>query len=209
MAGIFKKAMEALGLDEGDSYGDYDYEAPAPQQRRPPRDVPGRDTRDRGDRYEPRDGRDQRDSRDGREGRQFSDEGGTIVHPKGDVRSQPSGDGGVVGVAPQPRTTSGGTGTVRTMSVPKQNSFHLAEPTEFADVKDFGERFRSSQPVIINLTSVSRDQAHRILDFASGLIFGLNGEIKKVADRVFMLTPANYEVSADQKRQLQEKGLNP
>jgi cell division inhibitor SepF len=207
MAGIFKKAMEALGLDEGDAYGDYDYETPNPQQRRPPaRETPARDSRDRPERYEPRD---VRDNRDGREGRQFSDEGGTIVHPKGDARSQTTGDGAVAGVSPQPRSTGGGTGTVRTMSVPKQNSFHLAEPTEFSDVKDFGERFRSSQPVIINLTSVSRDQAHRILDFASGLIFGLNGEIKKVADRVFMLTPAGYEVSADQKRQLQEKGLNP
>lgn len=200
MAGIFKKAMEALGLDDGDGYGDDDYDAPAqPPRRRPEsREMP-RDPRDRAERVEPR------------EPRPVSpDEGGTIVHPRSDPRfsTVPVTDTGVVGVTAQ-RTSSSASGTVRTMASPKQHTFHLASPTQFGDVKDVGERFRSHQPVIINLTEASKDEAHRILDFASGLIFGLNGEIKKVADRVFMLTPSGYEVSADQKRELQQKGLHP
>jgi cell division inhibitor SepF len=195
MAGIFKKAMEALGLDDGDGYDD-DYEAPAPPLRR--RVETREPTRDPRERVDPRDTRG------------TSDEGGTIVHPRGDPRysSQPAPDAGVVGVSPQ-RGQASASGTVRTMGVPRQHSFHLASPTEFADVKDVGERFRSNQPVIINLTGAGSAEAKRILDFASGLIFGLNGEIKKVADRVFMLTPAGYEVSADQKRELQQKGLHP
>jgi cell division inhibitor SepF len=210
MAGAFKRMMEALGLDDNDGYadGDYDYEAPQSGQRRrlDARDS-GRDVgRERADRQE----RDPRDTRPS-----YSDEGGTIVHPRSDPRSAgpavggPTGDGGVVGVTAQ-RAVGTTTGTVRTVPAsPRQTSFHVAAPTSFSDVKDVGERFRSQQPVIINLTEASREEAHRILDFASGLIFGLNGDIKKVADRVFMLTPTGYEVSADQKRELQQKGLHP
>ncbi len=206
MAGLFKKAMEALGLDDGDGYGDYDYDAPAqpPARRRvEQREVPARDPRDRVERYEPREPREPRPV--------AADEGGTIVHPRSDPRyaTTPAPDTGVVGVTAQRGSQSSASGTVRTMAAPRQSSFHLASPTQFSDVKDVGERFRSHQPVIINLTETSKDEAHRILDFASGLIFGLNGEIKKVADRVFMLTPAGYEVSADQKRELQQKGLHP
>lgn len=202
MAGLFKKAMEALGLDDGDGYGEYDYDAPPPPpaRRRPDQREPiARDPRERMERIEPR------------EQRAAADEGGTIVHPRSDPRYSAAGasDTGVVGVTSQRSPQSSASGTVRTMPAARQSSFHLAAPTQFSDVKDIGERFRSHQPVIVNLTETSREEAHRILDFASGLIYGLNGEIKKVADRVFMLTPAGYEVSADQKRELQQKGLHP
>jgi len=61
--------------------------------------------------------------------------------------------------------------------------------------------------VIINLQGVDQDLAKRVIDFASGITYGLDGGIQRVADRVFLLTPYNIEVSAEERIRLQEKGL--
>ncbi|MCK4377214.1 MAG: cell division protein SepF [Actinomycetia bacterium] len=70
-----------------------------------------------------------------------------------------------------------------------------------------GNKFKDDIPVIINLQRVEQELAKRIIDFASGLTFGLDGGIQRVADRVFLITPHNVEVSAEEKVKLQERGL--
>lgn len=84
---------------------------------------------------------------------------------------------------------------------------HLTEPTTFNDIEEIGERFRNGIPVIMNLAGASESVAKRLLDFASGLIFGLDGRIERVGDRVFLLTPLGVEVSTEERRKLSERGF--
>lgn len=84
---------------------------------------------------------------------------------------------------------------------------HALAPTGFNDAKDIGDRLKNTQPVIVNLQGVDRDLARRLIDFSSGLTYGLGGTMEKVADSVFLLTPSNVEVSPEEKRRLQERGL--
>ncbi len=87
------------------------------------------------------------------------------------------------------------------------NKVHLTDPTTFNDVEEVGENFRKGIPVIMNLAGASEGVAKRLLDFASGLIFGLDGRIERVGDRVFLLTPAGVEVSTEERRRLTERGF--
>ncbi len=84
---------------------------------------------------------------------------------------------------------------------------HLTTPTTFNDVEEVGVNFRNGIPTIMNLQGASESVAKRLLDFASGLIFGLEGRIERVGDRVFLLTPVGVEVSTEEKRRLSERGF--
>ncbi|NGN67325.1 cell division protein SepF [Streptomyces sp. A7024] len=67
-------------------------------------------------------------------------------------------------------------------------------PDGFRDARGIGELFREGVPVIVNLTAMEPADAKRVVDFAAGLIFGLRGSIDRVANRVFLLTPADFRV---------------
>jgi cell division inhibitor SepF len=84
---------------------------------------------------------------------------------------------------------------------------HIAEPKAFTEAQSIADRFKSDTPVIMNLTAADPDLSRRLIDFASGLTYGLDGGLQKVSERVFMLTPANVDVSAADKRRLRDKGL--
>ena len=86
-------------------------------------------------------------------------------------------------------------------------SVHLTAPATFNDVEEVGARFRSGVPVIMDLAGASETVAKRVLDFASGLIYGLEGRIERVGDRVFLLTPLGVEVSTEERRKLSERGF--
>src|SRR6266581_2313125 len=73
--------------------------------------------------------------------------------------------------------------------------------------RELGDRFRGGIPVIMNLQSTEDQTARRLVDFASGLVFGLGGKIETVANRVYLLTPANVEVSAEERERLREGGF--
>ena len=99
---------------------------------------------------------------------------------------------------------------VRTMPstrVQTTASIHRAEPKRFNEARDIGDRFRQGVPVIINLQGTDDAIARRLVDFASGLVFGLDGKIETVASRVYLLTPANMEVSAEEREQIVEGGF--
>lgn len=73
---------------------------------------------------------------------------------------------------------------------------HASSPTSFNEAQEIGDRFKAGQPVIVNLQGVDRDLRRRLIDFASGLCYALGGKMDKVATHVYMLTPADVEVSA-------------
>jgi cell division inhibitor SepF len=83
---------------------------------------------------------------------------------------------------------------------------HVVAPTRFADAQEIGDRFKNGQPVIVNLEANDRELARRMIDFCSGVTYALSGSMDKVADQVFLLTPSNVEVSAEEKRRLHERG---
>jgi cell division inhibitor SepF len=86
---------------------------------------------------------------------------------------------------------------------------HVVAPRSFrGDAPEVGERFKSKQPVIVNLQGVERDLSRRLVDFASGLCYGLGGQMEKVATDVFLLTPADVEVSAEERERLSERGFH-
>jgi cell division inhibitor SepF len=84
---------------------------------------------------------------------------------------------------------------------------HVTNPTTFNDVEEVGENFRNGIPVIMNLQGASESVAKRMLDFASGLIYGLSGRIERVGDRVFLLTPLGVDVSTEERKRLTERGF--
>lgn len=97
--------------------------------------------------------------------------------------------------------------TMRPTRAPSMASIHRAEPKRFNEARDIGERFRQGIPVIMNLQATEDAIARRLVDFASGLVFGLDGKIEMVASRVYLLTPVNMEVSAEERERLVEGGF--
>ena len=81
------------------------------------------------------------------------------------------------------------------------------QPVAYNDIQKIGERYREGFPVIMNLTEMDDKSAMRLIDFASGLIFGMHGSIEKVTNKVFLLSPSNVEVSAEDKARIREGGF--
>jgi cell division inhibitor SepF len=80
-------------------------------------------------------------------------------------------------------------------------------PRTYNEARNIGEHFRDGTPVIMNLTEMVDSDARRLVDFAAGLIFGLRGSIDKVTNKVFLLSPANVEVTAEDKARIAERGF--
>jgi cell division inhibitor SepF len=80
-------------------------------------------------------------------------------------------------------------------------------PRTYNEARTIGEHFREGTPVIINLTEMVDSDARRLVDFSAGLIFGLRGSIDRVTNKVFLLSPANIEVAAEDKARMAERGF--
>jgi len=80
-------------------------------------------------------------------------------------------------------------------------------PRTYNEARTIGEHFRDGTPVIMNLTEMVDSDAKRLVDFAAGLIFGLRGSIERVTNKVFLLSPANVEVTAEDKARIAERGF--
>jgi len=178
---VWKKAMSYLGLGPDDAYDDYDL---PPEPERAPR-SPSRSSggyppdQDYGVRAVPRQTRSDADY-----GRAPgpSEEAGVAVRPRG--------QGSAV------RPVSGGP--------PKAP--HTVRPLRFDQAQEVADTFKHGQPVIMNLQEVDRDLLRRLIDFASGLCYALNGKLDKVASGVYLLTPAN--VSDEDRRQMAERDFD-
>lgn len=84
---------------------------------------------------------------------------------------------------------------------------HLVIPKSFNDAQQVADKFKDGIPVVLNLQSTEADLNKRLIDFASGLTYALDGGMQRIADKVFMLTPRDVEISAEERAQLIEKGF--
>jgi cell division inhibitor SepF len=94
-------------------------------------------------------------------------------------------------------------------AVPDQRPTRVSvvEPSSFNDAQGLADRFKRQQPVILNLQNVDGDLSRRMVDFCSGLTYALDGHIQSVASRVFLLTPRNVEVSAEERKRIAERAF--
>lgn len=84
---------------------------------------------------------------------------------------------------------------------------HVVAPMQFGDARHIADRLMSNQPVIVNLQVADQQLMRRMIDFCSGVAYALNGKMERVADKVFLITPSNVKVSAEERLRLQENGL--
>jgi cell division inhibitor SepF len=123
------------------------------------------------------------------------------------VRRLPStadGDGWDSEEAPPPRRER--SSRLRSISAPAPAKVHLVAPRAFNDAKQIADRFKAQIPVIINLQSADTELSKRLIDFASGLTYALDGSMQRVADKVFLLTPRDVELSAEERARAIERG---
>jgi cell division inhibitor SepF len=118
---------------------------------------------------------------------------------------RPQGSGTVTTATPEPMGRPR-TAVVRPLQPVASAKPHVVAPTSFNEAQDVADRFKSSTPVIVNLQGVDRDLSRRIIDFASGLCYGIGGQMERVANQVYLLTPTDVEVSAEDRRRLEERG---
>ena len=100
---------------------------------------------------------------------------------------------------------------VRSIPTPPQARFHLVNPTLFkADAQEVGDKFRDGFSVLMNLHSADPRERQRLIDFASGLAYGMGGSIQPAGENVILITPPGVQVSAEERQRfLEERGFFP
>ncbi len=132
-------------------------------------------------------------------GDEYDDYGADIVQ-EDDRHDALMPDGTAVGRAADRRVT----GPVQTTDLARITTLH---PRTYNEARTIGEHFREGTPVIMNLTEMVDSDAKLLVDFSAGLIFGLRGSIERVTNKVFLLSPANVEVAAEDKARIAERGF--
>jgi len=197
MPSFMKKTMVYLGLvdDDYDDYDDYEEQRPArgyaavtrpdprqfdsPEPAEPPPPAPGTLGRIR----------------------TLQTPASTPMAPNG---PPPAPAPGLVATA-APMTAR--SGPVRAVSVEPTPRVEVVAPQRFPDAASIADYLKQNRPVIVNLQVAERDLQRRMIDFCSGVTYALSGKMDKVADEVFLLTPANVKVSDEERQRLQERGL--
>jgi cell division inhibitor SepF len=118
-----------------------------------------------------------------------------VAVPRAAAREEPSGMS-----TPRPSV-------VRTIGPTTAARVHVVEPQGFNDAQEVGDRLKANQPVILNLQGLPRELQRRLIDFSSGLAYAVAGNMQRVANQVFLLTPSNVEVSQEEKDRLEARGL--
>lgn len=215
MASIWRKAMLYLGLGPDEEYDDIDVTGEH-QRSAPPRPVvrrPGdlqHDPEPSGSvRTLPPSGDHPEGHRPGRNGHDVAAANGwSTARPRPPERA---GGDAVRGGSRQPAEGGERPGrergaVVRPFPSAAGSKPFVVGPASFNDAQDVADKFKINVPVILNLQGVERDLARRIIDFASGLCYGLGGQMERVANQVYLLTPSDVEVSPEERRRLHERG---
>jgi cell division inhibitor SepF len=230
MASMWRKAMLYLGLGPDDEYDDFDVagehqRAPArsPVRRSEPQHDPepsgsvrtlppspgeapgGHERHERHERYDRHDG--------GRNGHGQPHENGRAASGRGDrERSESRLEVARTPSRRLPSASSSGAAegsrggaVVKPLPTGSSKPF-VVGPSSFNDAQEVADKFKVNVPVIVNLQGVERDLARRIIDFSSGLCYGLGGQMERVANQVYLLTPSEVEVSPEERRRLRERG---
>ncbi|MFZ4718435.1 MAG: cell division protein SepF [Ilumatobacteraceae bacterium] len=183
---MWKKAMDYLGLGPDDAYDDYEV-APeperAPRQARAPREEPSRQQRGHAPEYEsetvrPVPARPSFPSRDDQPVRR-------PTPPTDDSNVQPRPINARPSVTARPAASSGGADP------------HTVRPRRFDAAQEVADKFKEGQPVIMNLEAADREVSRRLIDFASGLCYALDGTMEKVATGVYLLKPSTRSTGYD------------
>ena len=95
---------------------------------------------------------------------------------------------------------------LRSVDAPSPAKVHLVIPRTFNDAKQIADRYKAQIPVILNLQGADTELSKRLIDFASGLTYALDGSIQRVADKVFLLTPRDVELSGEERARALERG---
>jgi cell division inhibitor SepF len=219
MASMWRRAMLYLGLGPDEEYDDFDVTgehqraaAPRPPVRRPPPEAQHDPEPSGSVRTLPPTAGDDLNGHDA--GRPSHDAGRANGHERG--RPQPSSRvidrGGshlevarAAGRRSSERPPSARNAVVRPLPTGPTKPF-VVGPASFNDAQDVADKFKVNVPVILNLQGVERDLARRIIDFASGLCYGLGGQMERVANQIYLLTPSDVEVSPEERRRLHERG---
>jgi cell division inhibitor SepF len=107
---------------------------------------------------------------------------------------------------PEPQRTRRPSTRLRSIDTGPPAKVHLVVPRSFNDAQQIADRFKAQIPVIINLQSADTELSKRLIDFSSGLTYALDGSMQRVADKVFLLTPRNVELSAEERARALERG---
>jgi cell division inhibitor SepF len=210
MASMWRKAMLYLGLGPDDEYDDFDVTGEHQQPAAPTGGSrPSRRTSA---------GSSQRDPEPTGSVRTLPPSSGDDLtgtgtrngngHGHGGVRAGGRDPGGESSPATRRADERGGrlrSAVVRPLPAGPTKPF-VVGPTSFNDAQDVADKFKVNVPVILNLQGVERDLSRRIIDFASGLCYGLGGQMERVANHVYLLTPSDVEVSLEERRRLRERG---
>jgi len=134
---------------------------------------------------------------------EYEDQGETLLDPGDRQEIQVGhGDGGLEHGLPGHERH--GATVMQTTDLARITTLH---PRTYNEARTIGEHFRDGTPVIMNLTEMVDSDAKRLVDFAAGLIFGLRGNIERVTNKVFLLSPVNVEVAAEDKARIVERGF--
>ena len=175
MAGALRKTMVYLGLAEDDDYDTYDRQEAGARDSRP------------AEAQKPEPARREPHLVEARSAARSDDRAGATA-----VREEHRAS-----VAHLPQRTPVAR-VVRDPEVGPMNRITTIHPRTYNEAKTIGESFREGTPVIMNLGDMADDDAKRLVDFAAGLVFGLNGAIERVTSKVFLLTPQHVEVSSEE-----------
>lgn len=128
------------------------------------------------------------------------------------TQQQPASGASVRQLPTQPASTpprpAARAATVRPMRSTSGVKPVVVAPVSFNEAQVVADHFRANEPVIMNLQGVPRELSRRLIDFASGVCYGLGGQMERVATDVFLLTPSKMEVSKEERRRLHERGLH-
>lgn len=185
MATLWRKTMYHLGLAPDEEYDDYDdadydergYEEPAPRRE-------SQLTRRSHAAVQPAPMRAEQTSI------------GAVRPIRATESSEPS-------IVPEPAPHR--SPVVRPVPVSANAKPHAMAPVTFNDAQELADKLKGSQPVIMNLQNADRDLSRRLIDFASGLCYGIDGQMERVADHVYLMTPSDVEVSVEERRRMEEQ----
>jgi len=193
MAGAMRKMAVYLGLVEDDRYDEYDdFDETSARPLDRPSDRPSDRPLDRSS-ERPVDRRtDRREERGYDRGYESAS------------AAAPPAQRGTISALPDRRPVTSAATAVAAAEPYRITTLH---PRTYNEARTIGEHFRSGTPVIMNLTDMDDVDAKRLVDFAAGLVFGLHGTIERVTQKVFLLSPANVDVTAEDKARIAEGGF--
>jgi cell division inhibitor SepF len=205
---VFRTIAVYLGLGPDDAYDDgYAYDEPRDDARQSNRERAGRD---RDPDAQPATAVSRGSARRSA-GSHFDDDSSAVTSVRS-LRPVPDESRPEVVVRPRDRSEGpdprgGDEPTVRPVAMSRSKPSALS-PQSFSDAKAVADEFKKGVPVIINLQGLDRDLVRRLVDFSSGLCYGLDGHMEKIASQVFLLTPKSVEVSAEDRRRIEERGFD-